>query len=164
MYSFKKSLNPVFNRSVTGVLVCVSDCWFLRSYFASSRSLFTRPESDWPDKFSAHRAESGLPEEGGDELVVLYEVDLGLLDGPSSTVQGGSLFLLHRKFALFQAERKTESVKQCCCSKSKVGYVLITKWKVICGDVSPFQGQACISKDQQSRVSEHRLFIREEIN
>lgn len=105
VYSTKKALKPGFNRSVTGVLVCVSDCWFLRSYFASSRSLFTRAESDWPDKFSAHRAESGLPEEGGDELVVLYEVDLGLLDGPSSTVQGGSLFLLHRMFALFRAEK-----------------------------------------------------------
>lgn len=122
----KSPRNPVFNRSMTGVLVCVSDCWFLRSYFASSRSLFTRPELDWPDKFSAHRAESGLPEEGSDELVVLYEVDLGLLDGPSSTVQGGSLFLLHRMFALFQAEGKTEFVKQRCCRESKVGFVLIT--------------------------------------
>lgn len=65
-------------------------------------------ESDLPDKFSAHRAESGLPEEGGDELVVLYKVDLGLLDGPSSTVQGGSLFLLHGTLALFQAETKTK--------------------------------------------------------
>lgn len=52
---------------------------------------------DSPHKVSAHRAEGGLPEEGGDELVVLDEVDLGLLDGSSPTVQGGSLLLLLQK-------------------------------------------------------------------
>lgn len=55
---------------------------------------------DSPDKVSAHGAEGWLSEEGGDELVVLYEVDLGLLDGSSATVQGGSLFLLHRLFTV----------------------------------------------------------------
>lgn len=55
---------------------------------------------DSPHKVSAHRAEGWLSEEGGDELVVLYEVDLGLFDGSSASVQGGSLFLLHRLFTV----------------------------------------------------------------
>lgn len=64
-----------------------------------------RLKPDWPDEFSAHRAESGLSEECGDELVVLYEVDLGLLDGPSSTVQGRGLFLLHNLLTLCHIDR-----------------------------------------------------------
>lgn len=55
---------------------------------------------DSPHKVSAHRAEGWLSEEGGDELVVLYGVDLGLLDGSSASVQGGSLFLLHQLFTV----------------------------------------------------------------
>lgn len=63
-----------------------------------------------PDKVSAHGAESGLPEEGGDELVVLDEMDLGLLDGSSPTVDGGSLFLLRSLLTLFQVEEETNTV------------------------------------------------------
>lgn len=62
-------------------------------------------KSDLPDKVSAHRAESRLSEEGGNELVVLDEVDLGLLDGSSPPVQGGSLFLLFRLFTLLMVEK-----------------------------------------------------------
>lgn len=43
-------------------------------------------DGHWPDKFSAHRAESGLSEESCNELMVLDEVYLGLLYGPTSTV------------------------------------------------------------------------------
>lgn len=60
-----------------------------------------------PDKVSADGAESGLSEEGGDELVVLDEMDLGLLDGSSPTVEGGSLFLLCRLLTLLQVEEET---------------------------------------------------------
>lgn len=59
-----------------------------------------------PDKVSAHGAECGLSEEGGDELVVLDEMDLGLLDGSSPPVQGGSLFLLRRLLTLLQVEKR----------------------------------------------------------
>lgn len=38
--------------------------------------------------------------------MVLYEMDLGLLDGPSSTVQVRSLFLLYRLLTLLQVEKK----------------------------------------------------------
>ena len=55
-----------------------------------------------PDKLFAHRTEGGLPEEGGDKLVVLDVVDLGLFNG-STTVHGWKLCLLlttHRLFAI----------------------------------------------------------------
>lgn len=63
-----------------------------------------------PDKVSAHGAESGLPEEGGDELVVLDEMDLGLLDGSSPTVDCGSLFLLCSLLTLLQVEEETNAM------------------------------------------------------
>lgn len=37
--------------------------------------------------------------------MVLYEMDLGLLDGPSSTVQVRSFFLLYRLLTLLQVEK-----------------------------------------------------------
>lgn len=37
-----------------------------------------------PNKFFAHRTEGRLPEEGGDELVVLDVVDLGLFNGSTA--------------------------------------------------------------------------------
>ena len=53
-----------------------------------------------PDKLPTHRAEGGLFEEGGRELMVLDDVDLGLLDGSTPSVQGHRpihllLLLLH---------------------------------------------------------------------
>ena len=42
-----------------------------------------------PDELLADGAEGGLAEEDGAELVVLDEVDLGLLDGPPALGQGG---------------------------------------------------------------------------
>ena len=42
-----------------------------------------------PDELLADGAEGGLAEEDGAELVVLDEVDLGLLDGPPAPGQGG---------------------------------------------------------------------------
>lgn len=39
--------------------------------------------------------------------MVLYEMDLGLLDGPSSTVQVRCLFLLYRLLTLLQEEKNT---------------------------------------------------------
>ena len=42
-----------------------------------------------PDELLADGAEGGLAEEDGAELVVLDEVDLGLLDGPPAPGQVG---------------------------------------------------------------------------
>lgn len=52
--------------------------------------------------------------------MVLYEVDLGLLDGPSSTVQGGGLFLLHRMFALF-TQRGKQKLSNTSAVRQKLG-------------------------------------------
>lgn len=41
-----------------------------------------------PEELSADRAEGGLAEEGGGELVVLDEVNLGLLESSPPPVQG----------------------------------------------------------------------------
>lgn len=59
-----------------------------------------------PDKLLAHRAEGGLPKEGGDELMVLDVVDFGLFNGPTA-VHGWELGLLltaHRLFAICEPE------------------------------------------------------------
>lgn len=48
----------------------------------------TGAEADPPDELLADGAEGGLGEEGGAELVALHHVDLGLLDGAASLVQG----------------------------------------------------------------------------
>lgn len=68
-----------------------------------------------PDKLFAHRTEGGLPEEGGDKLVVLDVVDLGLFNG-STTVHGWKLCLLlttHRLFAIYEpySEVSPKSIK-----------------------------------------------------
>lgn len=39
-----------------------------------------------PHKVPTHRAEGGLFEEGGSELVILYKMNLGLFDGSSPSV------------------------------------------------------------------------------
>ena len=41
-----------------------------------------------PDKLFAHRAEGGLGEEGGAELMTFDHMDFGLFNGPASMVQG----------------------------------------------------------------------------
>lgn len=66
------------------------------------------PGGDWPDKLPADGAEGGLAEERGDELVVLDEVDLGLLDGSSSAVYSGDLFVLSGLLSLYWSGRGRE--------------------------------------------------------
>lgn len=56
---------------------------------------------NWPDKLAAHRAEGGLPEEGGNELMVLDVVNLGLLDGTTTSVQRQDFLLLGRLLVLW---------------------------------------------------------------
>jgi len=87
-------------------------CWIVRcastsSSYAGGHGALTA-QGDWPDKLPADGAEGGLAEERGDELVVLDEVDLGLLDGSSSAVYSGDLFLLSGLHSLYWSGRGRE--------------------------------------------------------
>lgn len=56
-----------------------------------------------PDEVFAHRTESGLPEERGNELVVLDVVDFGLFDGSTAvhSWELGLVFTTHGLFAIW---------------------------------------------------------------
>ena len=60
--------------------------------------------------------------------MVLYEVDLGLFDGPSSAVQSRTLLLLHRLLTLFQIHREIQIILPITPQwKKKVNLVYVTK-------------------------------------
>lgn len=56
-----------------------------------------------PNKFLAHRTEGRLPEEGGDELVILDVVDLGLFNGSTAVHcwERGLVFTPQRLLAIW---------------------------------------------------------------
>lgn len=69
-----------------------------------------------PDKFMADRAERGLREKGGCELVTLDVVDFGLFDGASAVMQRKESFVLKFTHVLCvwrESERAGDSVKPC---------------------------------------------------
>lgn len=71
-----------------------------------------------PDKLPADRAEGGLSEEGGCELMVLDEVDLGLFNGSSPSGQ------CHRPVLLFTPLHVR--LKRCS------GHITILQFIILC--------------------------------
>lgn len=62
-----------------------------------------------PAKVPAHRTKGGLLKEGGQKLMVLDEVDLGLLDGTTPSVESHGpilrqIFLLDRNLGIWGAK------------------------------------------------------------
>lgn len=69
-----------------------------------------------PQELSADRAEGWLAEEGGCELVVLDEMNLGLLESSSPPVEGCDSILrsnLHRWFTRHCGERSINKSRHC---------------------------------------------------
>lgn len=68
-----------------------------------------------PDKFVADRAECGLWEKGGSELMALDMVDFGLFDGSSAVMQSKeALSLKFTHVFCVCRERTGDKVKFCC--------------------------------------------------